>query len=336
MRRVVLFLLAALAWPLAAGAQSFESQDWQLACDNTRTCRAAGYQREHDVPAVSVLFTRLAGPRAPLYAELRLATPEGSPHPGSVRMLVAGKPGATIALDRDNHALLGGAAVDALLKALAANASVAFTAGKATWRLSADGAGAVLQKMDDLQGRTGTATALLRRGTLGDDNVVLPLALPTVQAVRIAAARPGDDELAGRIVAMIPHNDDCPLLDDGQARQDPHNAPRLWHLDANRVLVTVACWRRGDASGAGYWIANLRPPFAPRVLTLSGSGFDEASRLWATQKAGGGDCGSADVWTWNGFEFELTRSSTHGLCRGVADGGAWELPTVVAEVIPVK
>ena len=335
MRRLVFLLLAAFAWPLAAGAQSFDSQDWQVVCDNTRTCRAAGYQREHDDPPVSVLFTRLAGTRSPVFGELQLGAMGNSPRPGNVKLMVGGKPAGTIALGRDNHGQMPGAVVETLLRALAGNAGVAFVAGKTTWRLSGDGAPAVLAKMDDLQGRTGTASAMGRRGTLAEDNVVLPLTPTSVRAVRVAGVRAGDDELAGRVLAMIPHNDDCPLLDDGDARSDPRNAPRLWHLDANRVLVTVTCWRKGADSGAGFWIANQRPPFAARALTLSATGFDETSTLQAAHKSAGG-CGSSDTWTWNGYEFEQTTSASRGLCRGVVDGGAWELPTVVSDVTPAK
>ncbi|RYE66259.1 MAG: DUF1176 domain-containing protein, partial [Oxalobacteraceae bacterium] len=39
----------------------FEHKDWEIACDNTRTCRAAGYQTEDVVPNASILLTRHAG-----------------------------------------------------------------------------------------------------------------------------------------------------------------------------------------------------------------------------------------------------------------------------------
>ena len=341
MRTLLLLALAALAWPLAAGAQSFEDKDWQLVCDNTRACRAAGYQRDDDAgPGVSVLFTRLAGARASVTGEVQIADMgEGAKPPSSLRLSIAGRPAGTVALARQgNRGELGGAQVEALLKALQGTGAVTFSAGRSTWRLSGDGAASVLLKMDDLQGRVGTASAIVRRGTLSEDNVKLPLAPPSVRAVRIGRPQPGDDALAGRIIAMIPHDDDCPLLDDPQARQEPAGAPRLWHLDANRVLVSVPCWRGAYNTGDGYWIANQKPPFAARAVTLSASNFDEAtSTLLSSQKGRGvGDCGAEDRWTWNGYEFEQTASATSGMCRAISVGGAWTLPTVVTEVIPAK
>lgn len=42
-----------------------------------------------------------------------------------------------------------------------------------------------------------------------------------------------------------------------------------------------------------------------------------------------GDCWSADQWTWDGRSFIHTSSSTTGMCKLVAAGGAWTLPTIV-------
>jgi len=50
----------------------------------------------------------------------------------------------------------------------------------------------------------------------------------------------------------------------------------------------------------------------------------------------GGDCAVAEGWTWTGFRFEQIYAATGGLCRGVKAGGAWEIPSLVADVIPAK
>jgi len=51
----------------------FEHKDWEIARDNTRTCRAAGYQIGDVVPNASVLLTRKAGPHQPVVVALQLA-----------------------------------------------------------------------------------------------------------------------------------------------------------------------------------------------------------------------------------------------------------------------
>jgi len=338
MRGFLVLVSAALAAPLAASAQSFANKDWQVVCDNTLTCRAVGYQRDGEDPRVSVLLERPAGPQASVTGIVQVANDEGSRAPAKLALMIGGKPVGTIAMDRaTNRGALSASQVESLLKALTGTSAIGFTSGKTTWKLSGDGAASVLLKMDDVQGRIGTAGAIARRGTLGDDNVRLPQAPPTLRAVRILPSLPGDAALAERIVAMIPHSDDCVLLDNTDARSGSE-APRLWHLDANRVLVTTACWRAAYNSGDGYWIANLKPPFAPRVITFNGTNFDEAtSTLSSEQKGRGmGDCASSDSWTWNGFAFEPSASSSTGMCRAIALGGAWNLPSLVTRVIPAN
>ncbi|MFX9065572.1 DUF1176 domain-containing protein, partial [Acinetobacter baumannii] len=51
---------------------SFDHKDWQLACDNTRTCRAAGYSVDGDEMPVSILLTRKAGPGQAVTGEVMI------------------------------------------------------------------------------------------------------------------------------------------------------------------------------------------------------------------------------------------------------------------------
>ena len=79
--RLALIPMAALAaancaMPLhAAGLPqlSFQHHDWELVCDNTRTCRAAGYHAEDGRhPPLSVLLERRSGPGEAFVGRLRL------------------------------------------------------------------------------------------------------------------------------------------------------------------------------------------------------------------------------------------------------------------------
>ena len=329
MRKFMTLLLVALAGPLAANAQSFEGKDWQVVCDNARTCRAAGYSAEGSDAPVSVLLSRASGAGMPVFVELQLGTLDArSVHPASVVMAIAGKPAGTIRVDRNNHADLPASVATALLKAVVGGGGATFTAGKTTWRLSGDGAADVLQKVDEAQGRVGRPSALVRKGTLSDADAAYAMAIPRFEATRVnAATLPGDDALAVRVLAAIQSNPDCPLLDDGSAQ----SKARLWHLDANRLLVMQPC--RAATNGTGYWTANLRPPYDARPMTYSGADFDGSTITARATGTPAGDCGSAQSWTWNGFRFEQTYVATGGLCRGVKAGGAWELPSVVSDVI---
>ena len=335
MQRLTPLLLAALAAPAASNAQSFDGKDWQAVCDNTRTCRAAGYSAEGSDNPVSVLVARAPGPGRPVLGELQLGTLDArAVHPASVVLTVGGKPAGTIHVDRNNHAELAPPVTAALLKGLLSGSDVAFSAGRTTWRLSGDGAAGALQKMDEVQGRVGRVSALVRRGGGSDADVASPMELTRFEAMRIpAGSQPGDDALVVRVLAAIQSNAQCPLLDDGASQAKA----RLWHVDANRLLVTQPCRVAADGPANGYWIANLRPPYDARPMTYSGGDYDGVGSIAAravTRAAG--DCGSTERWTWNGFRFEQTWAATGGLCRGVKAGGAWELPSLVADVIPAN
>ena len=332
MAKGFLLLVAAAAGATAAGAQSLEVKDWQVVCDNTRVCRAAGYSPEGSDRPVSVLLARVAGPGAPVIAELQLGVLDArAPRPASVVVVIGGRSAGTIRLDRNNHAELPLALSAALAKAFAGGADVAFSAGKATWRVSGSGAAEALQQIDDVQGRAGRTSALVRKGNGSEADVALRMSLPRLNAQRIpAVSQSGDDALAVRVLATIQSSADCPLLDDGSAQAKG----RLWHLDANRLLVTQPC-RAAAGNANGYWTANLRPPYDARAMTYWGADYDGSGTITAQRVTGErGDCSSIEAWTWNGYRFEQSFAASGGLCRGVKAGGAWQLPSVVADVIP--
>ena len=331
MRTLTSLLLAALGGPLAAHAQSFEGKDWQVVCDNTRSCRAAGYSVEGSDMPVSVLFSRAAGARMPVGVELQLGSLDArSAHPASVVMTVAGKPAGTIRIDKNNHADLTAPVATALLNALVGGNGATFTSGRSTWRLSGDGAAEMLGRIDEAQGRLGRPSALVRKGTLSDADATYAMAIPRFEATRVAAAAlPGDDALAVRVLAAVRSTPDCPLLDDGASQAKA----RLWHVDANRMLVTQPCLATANGTVSGYWTANQRPPYDARPLTTSATDFDGSTITARATATPAGDCGSVQAWTWNGFRFEQTYAATGGLCRGVKAGGAWELPSLVSDVI---
>ena len=335
MRTSTFLLLATLAVPVASSAQSLESKDWQVVCDNTRACRAAGYSAEGSEHPVSLLVARASGQGQPVVAELQLDTLDArAVHPASVVLAGGGKSATAIRIDRNNHAELPPAVVAALLRVLVAGGDVSFVAGRTTWRVSGDGAVEALRQMDDVQGRTGRPSAFVRKGGGSDADVASPMGVPRLESTRIPTlAQPGDDALAVRVMASIQSNADCPLLDDGGAQAKA----RLWHLDANRLLVTQACRAAAGGGVSGYWIANQRPPYDAKPVTYSGADYDGTGTLTARSADGAtGDCGSAESWTWNGFRFEQTYAATFGLCRGVKAGGAWELPSLVTDVIPAN
>jgi len=323
-----LVVATALLAPLGCAAQSFSHLDWELVCDNTGSCRAAGYQPDGDQLAVSVLLTRRAGPATVIEGRVRVGDGEASDDaPARVTLVVDGKPRGAVALGKESlEGALSAAQVDWIVRAAVASGRVVIRDGRREWELSGAGATAVLLRMDDVQGRLGTPSALVRKGSRAEAGVPRAVVAPVVVAFRVAPTRPADAELGPMILKAAGGGCD--------ASAESREELRVWRLDERRVLVSTLCWRAAYNEGYGFWIANDRAPFEPRFVTDRGQDFDAATgTISAVQKGRGvGDCTGVDEWVWDGAGFVHTASSTSGLCKGIAAGGTWNLPTLVSDV----
>ena len=320
----------------------FSYADWELACDNTGTCRAAGYQRSADAAPVSVLLTRRAGPGQPVSGQLllgeRVDAAARLPPVLALTLRIDGRDAGSVMAGRSKVALPP-KVLGALLAALPGTASIAWTAGTQRWQLSGEGAAAVLLKMDDFQRRIGTRGALLKPGTRSEAQVLPATPVPVVNAARWANTTPPDAHWAQAqaaplhqaLRASLGEQDYCPVLDDAAA------APlTVRRLDAQRLLVSARCWAGAYNVGDGYWVVDAAPPFHPVLVTTSGSEADEPAIVASHKERGLGDCRASDAWTWNGAAFIHTSSATSGMCRMVAAGGAWNLPRIVSDVRPAR
>jgi hypothetical protein len=337
-----LVLLAALPAQTAEPEPvTFQHQDWELACDNTRTCRAAGYQEEGASPPVSVLLTRKAGPGTTTTAQVTLGDDweesvlAGLPERFTLRLSIDGRAQGGIAMRRDDAvADLEPAQTTALLKALLHHTRIEFSAGDVTWTLSDRGATAVLLKMDEAQGRVTTPGALVRRGARAESGVLPPLPAPAVRAAALHPPLPADarfldthDEALRAALRKTTAEDECIDLHDSD---DPQPL-EIVRLTKTKLLVSTRCWLAAYNAGSGYWVIEDRPPFRPVLVTTDANVFD-AGTLAAEHKSRGlGDCWSSATWTWDGTSFVRSGEMSTGQCRGFP-GGAWTLPLRVSEV----
>jgi hypothetical protein len=337
-----LALAAPATFPAYAVETTFSHEDWELACDNTRTCRAAGYQSDDAERPVSVLFTRKAGAGTAVAGRVMLGDGweesllTGLPAQFRVALWIDGKAHGERTMTKDTLAAdLTAAQVAALLKALARDTRIEFRAGKTVWTLSDRGAAAVLLKMDEFQGRIGTVGALYRKGKQSEAKVLPPLPAPVVKAAALAPAKPGDAQFIAKhgdavrkALRSATAEEACGDLHNTGEAQEALEAVRL---TKNKLLVSTRCWLAAYNAGSGYWIIDETPPYRPELVTSDATDFDKGT-LMSTQKSRGlGDCWGSEQWTWDGSTFVQTASSSTGQCKGFA-GGAWDLPTRVTEI----
>ena len=334
---------------LAGGAQAdepdhFSHKDWMLVCDNTRTCRAAGYSPEGEVHAASVLLTRQAGPKTVVSGQLRLGdfTEEDQawmaalPKQVPVALWIDGKRVGGVLLDSEQPAAdLPAPLTHALLAALRRDSRIEWRSGKFLWPLSGAGATAVLLKMDEMQGRVGTPGALVRRGQRAEAAVLPPLPAPVVVAAPVPKAAgkvlaPAQARaMRSRLRASLGKEAACDALTSTDDQMDAEDGSvTVWPLSSTLQLVELRCWLAVYNAGHGYWVVGEATP--PVQVTDSGSEYDGEGTLVATQKGRGiADCLWNDTWTWDGRTFVHSDSSGDGMCRMVSAGGAWSLPTWV-------
>ncbi|AMT96977.1 hypothetical protein A3K91_1373 [Psychrobacter alimentarius] len=333
---------------MAHAGVEFVNQDWQVACDNTMTCRLAGYQAENnsELP-VSVLLVRRAGANASVEGKVKLG---GAKESSSKALMQLGdRHRISLFINDKNYgetktfsatagnAELTEAQVSALLNALTKSSKIELVLRNSRWQLSDKGASAVMLKADEAQGRVGTSSAFIdREGAAKPNSSVIPpkavpklrFVLPNSKAVSNNNKKFGmrSSQLATIMKGTMKEVDsDCPNL--------PDKSPwRINRLNGSQLLVQHECWRGAYNVGTGVWVMNDSKPYNPTLVTTSATGYDEGKITSVQRGRGIGDCLAKSEWIWTGKSFEKSHESTTGLCRLIAAGGAWELPTYVTEV----
>ena len=352
-KKMILSLFAAISSALlssvtqAATPVSFSNQDWEVACDNTRTCRLAGYQAENnsDLP-VSVLLIRRAGANAIVEGKVKL----GGAKESSAKALMQLGNRHRISLfinDRDygetkpysvaaGHAELTSAQVSALLDALTKSSKIELVIRNTRWQLSDKGASAVMLKADEAQGRVGTSSAFISNNTSKSNSGILsPQAAPSLRLVTpnpnaLSSSKKKFAMRSSQLSEMMKTtmkdvNTECPNLAD-------KTAWRVSRLNSKQLLAQHDCWTGAYNTGTGVWVFNDTKPYKPSLVTTSATGYSDG-KITSLQKGRGlGDCLAKSEWVWTGRAFEKSHESTTGMCRLIEAGGAWQLPTYVTEV----
>ena len=319
------FVAGALALAgTTAVAAHFTIKDWEVACDNTRACEAVGYQAdEGDSAPVALWLGRAAGPAGAVAAKLSVINQdETAVGPLTLRVGKLALPGLT------SEGELKPAQIAQLLPALRDAGHADVTDGKTKWRLSLAGLKAALLKMDDLQGRVGTVTALVKPGTKPASAVLPPLPAPVLRGLPPVAERKQDAALLPVIAQKLPKGgcDEQPDLIGGGESQSG-----IYRLSASKVLLLIECGRGAYQSSFAVWTADDKAPYAAQRVKLTdadgapdnellNASFDKGELGSFGKGRGLGDCNVQASWLWTADGFKLSSASSARLCRGVPGG----------------
>ena len=135
----MLFVLAAfsLSAQAAQSGTTLQHKDWEVVCDNTLTCRMAGYGKEED-PSGSILLTRAAGPATETVGEVTLGDTEDDSEPAEkLTLWINGKSAGDLTAADDNWRLSANQTA-AIISAVKGNGKVEFKGGSKPFQLSGD------------------------------------------------------------------------------------------------------------------------------------------------------------------------------------------------------
>ncbi|HKS32592.1 MAG TPA: DUF1176 domain-containing protein [Enterobacteriaceae bacterium] len=333
-----LALLAGLSAPALAQEYGviFEHKDWEVVCDNTLACRAAGYSTEDDATG-SVLLTREAGPSTLVTGQVRLA--EEGTSPAKVTMWVDGQPSGELKPLKDDRWQLSDAQTRKVITAVKGSGRVEFTGGEKPFVLSGSGANAVFLKMDASQGRLDSPGALIKQGKRPESGVFPALEAPVIQRVKVNAIQERPltaleiAALKPKLLAAQRKDEECELLaSPSEFAQPGDNDIILTPVDDHHVLLSTLCWRAAYNEGYGYWVMDSALKGAPDLITTSGLSYVDGVIAQAHKGRGLADCMFTAEWVWDGKTFAHSREARTGMCRYIRTGGTWDLPTFVTDV----
>ncbi|MGP5134619.1 DUF1176 domain-containing protein [Psychrobacter cibarius] len=334
----------------------FVQDDWQVVCDNTLTCRAAGYADESmfDTPA-SILLTVIPKKALPI-AQIQFLSETSDKTYHSVELWLNGKNQGMLQPDADGSAYdLTTKQTQQLLSHSRQNTKIEIRVGSERWTISDKGMSAVLLKLDEVQGRVGTPIALVSKNHASKQTPKSAKAKPVIKKAYAYADNKQLDSSklayfqaninkwididAKELIGSEDDMGDCELINpktEVYQRMQEYGADRLaWTftpVDATHTLASHLCWQGAYNESSGYWLINHDKPSKPKLITTTGNDYSDGE-IWATHKDRGlGDCWNRLVWVWNGKTFTNSEDSSTGMCRAFA-GGAWDLPTYVSEVV---
>ena len=340
MKKVLLLTLL----PIAAMATSIKGmgnyQDWDLVCDNTGTCRMAGYQDESSDP-VSILFTRAAGENAAVEGKLTIL-PFGEADRDvqvgqDIEIWLNGKSlGKVKHISDDAPDKLTEEQTKALLSGLKKESEIRLTYGKTTLKVSDKGAAAAMLKMDEFQQRLNTPSALIRQGQ-EKHAVLAPKVEPKIDAVSVKNRKTtelklGEKQYDNVLALLRKAHDGC--VDEDLESQDI----TIYPLTHNKVLAEALCFKGAYQYTNYYAVLDDKLSKVEQVLAdqYNEAGYDEKQGYAFVRGIYKGrvigDCWNSEDAVWNGKIFIRTSEWTTGSCKGFT-GGAWQLPIFVSDII---
>ncbi|VTQ53947.1 Protein of uncharacterised function (DUF1176) [Campylobacter jejuni] len=339
--------LCLLAGMLAFNAQAEPLQamynDWQLSCDNLNHCTARNSQ---DGQELVMKITREAGPEGKASVSIdfqRNSEEQTTEAPVANRLQMNGK---TLSFNhrewdvsKKHLSTTNRLVVNDFIAAIREGSSIQL-AGKTDPSqpvrpaISLKGIKAALLAIDAQQGRVGSKTAWISRGSKPASSVPPIPATPVLPRFSEPHAL-SDSEISAitQNAATTIENNDCSL---DPSEREVH----IFALSNDKALMTVNCDMGAyNLYALGFLVSRQTPykmddlaltmPFklgeddgAPELINAD---FDPKTGMLSTYDKGRGvgDCGVSSRWVFDGKQFRLAAFASEPACDGYSSGGEW-------------
>lgn len=339
MKKLLLLALLPIT-AIAAPIKGFEANydDWDLVCDNTGTCRMAGYQERRDEnPPVAIFFMREAGEKGRITAEFGLYSNYSNEEvktSKTAEIFLNGQSLGVFPLDQDEKGKLNATQAKTLLEALKKTAHIEIVSGEFRGKVSDNGATAAMLRMDEFQQRLDTPSAFVRKGN--STKAVLPAQpIPKIGAVKIPH-RQSEELIEGEKYQRLRSL----LLQADKENYDAlnnKNSITIYPLTHHKVLVETL-YAQGAYQATNYYA--VLDDKLTKVEQILPQDYNEANYdknhfmvVSGNYKGRGmADCLEGEDVVWNGKIFIRISKWTTGSCCGFL-GGAWRLPIFVSEMV---
>ncbi len=322
--------------PAAQPGQVASFKNWAVGCDNGGVCRAVSLIPEE----LGTTFDDLHGPISIIRSAgsddiLRIRATVPTDDIDRYKMLVDGRLVDTgpIVLGDYPIEIVGEDAKKVLQAIIKGNKLVLQGPdGNTISRISLAGSSAALRYMDEKQGRAGTKTALVAKGSRAFRAVQ-----PDIPTITVDQWEPADLEPGVADIVALAEQSRC--RDDRYGVVEDQVFPLGKRGNRFRALVLISCgagaYNFSSAPFIGEYIENPRATsgwtFSPARFDrqpswggegtdplLVNAGWDDRSQTLSSYGKGRGlgDCGRAEEFVWDGEMFRLIEASAMTECRG--------------------
>jgi len=331
--KAVLLAAFVFAQNSMADEVSFSHKDWELACDNTRTCRVRNYGGCHQgsiFPVrMAMLLTRKAGQHTPVtidFESFMVNEKNEWKSIGRTEMQVGDISTSdfeTFINDKIN--------INSLVKVMSNSEDMLFSGEAYQCKFSLAGLKAVLLKMDEVQGRVGTPGALIAKGTKPEKQVLPPVPVKTLVVPLIPPTTKKDWKLLDAVADFLDSKCEGEINLCRESRT-------IERLSKEKLLVSQQDGLQGLTTiGISVFIINNYRPYNPipavgcqEIISCDDNEEERIVEKGVIKSCGySGGCWDTISWAWTGNAFEKASETT-----GCVPGGAvWELPRVISKVV---